>query len=241
MHHYKYFFGALILLFTCAFLPNQNNQKGQFYSYTINPQTETIKMYWQNDDGENFGSLQQLKFHLEKEKTTLKFACNGGMYLKDGSPQGWYVENGIELKPMDYRTNEYGNFYMQPNGVFFIDEQNKAHILPHAKFNSINEFKVRFATQSGPMLLLHQEVNDKFMVNSNSTYVRNGVGIKPNGEVVFVQSKNQVNLYAFASYFLELGCSDALYLDGFVSRMYAPSSGIEQLDGNFGVIITITD
>ncbi len=37
------------------------------------------------------------------------------------------------------------------------------------------------------------------------------------------------------------GCRNALYLDGFVSRMYAPEENITQTDGNFGVIIGITE
>jgi uncharacterized protein YigE (DUF2233 family) len=34
-----------------------------------------------------------------------------------------------------------------------------------------------------------------------------------------------------------MGCTEALYLDGFVSRAYMPGQGLKQLDGDFGVII----
>ena len=35
------------------------------------------------------------------------------------------------------------------------------------------------------------------------------------------------------------GCKNALYLDGFVSRDYAPSENWQQIDGNFGVMIGV--
>ena len=50
----------------------------------------------------------------------------------------------------------------------------------------------------------------------------NGVGILPDGKVVFAMSKTEVNFYNFADYFKKLGCKNALYLDGFVSRTYLP-------------------
>lgn len=37
------------------------------------------------------------------------------------------------------------------------------------------------------------------------------------------------------------GCKNALYLDGFVSRTYLPEKNWSQLDGNFGVIIGVTE
>ena len=54
-------------------------------------------------------------------------------------------------------------------------------------------------------------------------------------------SRSKINFYDFAEYFRQAGCRQALYLDGFVSRTYAPADGWNQLDGNFGVIIGITE
>ena len=45
------------------------------------------------------------------------------------------------------------------------------------------------------------------------------------GKVIFAISKQQVNFYEFASFLRELGCVNALYLDGTVSRMYLPAIG----------------
>jgi uncharacterized protein YigE (DUF2233 family) len=54
-------------------------------------------------------------------------------------------------------------------------------------------------------------------------------------------SKKEVNLYEFAKYFKDAGCKNALYLDGFVSRTYLPEKDWIQIDGNFGVIIGVTE
>jgi uncharacterized protein YigE (DUF2233 family) len=71
--------------------------------------------------------------------------------------------------------------------------------------------------------------------------IRNGVGILPNNKVIFAMSKTEINFYNFAKYFKSLGCKNALYLDGFVSRTYLPEKQWKQTDGSFGVIIGVTD
>jgi len=53
-------------------------------------------------------------------------------------------------------------------------------------------------------------------------------------------SKTEINFCDFANYFQSLGCLNALYLDGFVSRTYLPEKNWIQTDGNFGVIIGVT-
>lgn len=68
-------------------------------------------------------------------------------------------------------------------------------------------------------------------------HIRNGVGILSNGNVFFAKSKEKTNFYDLATLLKQNDCLNALYLDGFVSRTYLPSKGIEQLDGKFGVII----
>ncbi|HUN01510.1 MAG TPA: phosphodiester glycosidase family protein, partial [Niabella sp.] len=52
--------------------------------------------------------------------------------------------------------------------------------------------------------------------------------------------KTGVNFYDFVRYFQQLGCKNALYLDGAVSRMYLPEKYRMDYDGNFGVIIGVT-
>jgi len=90
------------------------------------------------------------------------------------------------------------------------------------------------------MLIIDGEINPKFKKGSTSLYVRNGVGILPDGRILFVMSKKEINFYDFAVFFKNKGCMNALYLDGFVSQIYLPEQNWKQLDGEFGVIIGLT-
>ena len=90
------------------------------------------------------------------------------------------------------------------------------------------------------MLLIDGAIHPKFTEGSSNVHIRNGVGILPNGNLLFAMSTKTTNFYDFACFFQDKGCKNALYLDGFVSRTYLPSQHWEQLDGNFGVIIAET-
>ncbi len=90
------------------------------------------------------------------------------------------------------------------------------------------------------MLVIDGKIHPSLKEGSSNLNIRNGVGILPDNRVVFVMSKEEVNFYDFANYFRRIGCKDALYLDGFVSRTYLPGKKWIQTDGNFGVIIGVT-
>ena len=99
--------------------------------------------------------------------------------------------------------------------------------------------KIKFATQSGPMLVIDGEIHKSFNKSSLNVNIRNGVGILPNNKILFAMSKKEINFYEFAEFFKSKGCVNALYLDGFVSRTYCPSKNWIQTDGDFGVIIGV--
>ena len=134
-----------------------------------------------------------------------------------------------------------GNFYLQPNGVFFIDKNQQPGILPSGQFTA-RESSAQFATQSGPMLLINGHIHRAFQPNSDNLAIRSGVGQVDENRVVFALSNTPVNLYQFASIFKEyFNCKNALYLDGRISRMYLPELRLDRLDGDFGPIIGIVD
>ena len=87
------------------------------------------------------------------------------------------------------------------------------------------------------MLLIDGHIHPKLTKGSSNLHIRNGVGVLPDGKLIFAMSKEKINFYDFATFFKNNGCQNALYLDGFVSRTYLPSKNWEQMDGNFGVII----
>ena len=93
-----------------------------------------------------------------------------------------------------------------------------------------------FLAQEHPdkeMLVIDGALHPKFLPASDSTYIRNGVGVSADGSrAVFAISNEAVNFHAFARLFRdELGLEDALYFDGNVSRLYAPELG--RHDGGF--------
>jgi len=194
-------------------------------------------MYWKNDKGEKLKSIQNLKTYVESKNLRLLFAMNGGMFNKDFSPQGLFIQNKKTLVFLDTADGS-GNFYLKPNGVFYITADNIPFVCKTSDFT--DNGKIKYATQSGPMLVINGQIHSSFRAGSTNLNIRNGVGILPDNRVVFAMSKTEINFYDFAKYFQSLGCQNALYLDGFVSRTYLPEKKWIQTDGNFGVLIGVT-
>lgn len=229
----------LLLLTTVffAFVVKERTDDNLFVTYEVNIKKSDLKLYWKNDKNEIFKSFHNLKTWLETQNKTLVFAMNAGMYMQDYSPVGLYIENKKELSHLN-TASASGNFYLKPNGVFYITTDNVPVICQTTDY--VNKGNVKYATQSGPMLVIDGTIHSAFKEGSANVNIRNGVGILPNNDVIFVMSKSEINFYDFASYFKKLGCKNALYLDGSVSRTYLPEKNWIQTDGNFGVIIGVT-
>ena len=222
-----------------VFAQRQKNTDNRFISYIVDTKKQDIKLYWKDDKQENFKSIQNLKMWLDKNKMKLVFAMNAGMYRKDNSPQGLFIDIQKTIMPLDTTNgNGNGNFYLKPNGVFYITVDNLPIICNTTNF--IDNGKVKYATQSGPMLVIDGKIHSAFKAGSTNLNIRNGVGILPDNKIIFAMSKNEINFYDFANYFKRMGCKNALYLDGLVSRTYLPEQNWKQIDGNFGVIIGVT-
>jgi uncharacterized protein YigE (DUF2233 family) len=221
-----------------AFKTKVKSYDNEILTYTVDVKNQDLKLYWKDDNGNIFKSIQNLKNHLTNKQLNLLFAVNGGMYKKDNSPQGLFIQEYKQLSPLDTSVGN-GNFYLKPNGVFYITTNNRPIICETAKF--IDNGQIKYATQSGPMLIIDGQIHSAFKQGSRNLNIRNGVGILPDNRIVFAMSKKEINFYDFANYFKTLGCNQALYLDGFVSRTYLPEKKWIQTDGNFGVIIGITE
>jgi uncharacterized protein YigE (DUF2233 family) len=230
----------LILLTTglIAFTTTKSSIDDQMLAYTVDNKIQKLHFYWKDDNGKILKSIQNLKTYVENNNSTLIFAMNGGMFNKDFSPQGLFIQNRNNLAVID-TSNGYGNFYLKPNGIFYITDNDIPFVCKTADF--IDNGKIKYATQSGPMLVIDGQIHSAFKEGSNNLNIRNGVGILPNNKIVFAMSKKEINFYDFAKYFQKMGCKNALYLDGFVSRTYLPEKNWTQIDGNFGVIIGLTE
>jgi uncharacterized protein YigE (DUF2233 family) len=183
----------------------------------------SVRTLWKNPAGVTYGSLDEAYRQIGGDLLAL---TNAGIYSESHTPEGLHVERGATLSPLNLKAGE-GNFYWRPNGVFYVADGG-AGIVESEKFNSPGgPAGVREATQSGPLLVVGGEVNRELKPDSQSRHVRNGIGVKSPSEVYIVISEDEVNLYDFASAFKEqLGCRDALYLDGCVSQAYLPARGV---------------
>ncbi len=210
-----------------------------FDYYIADLSSSKLEFYWKDEKGKIYSSLDKLRTGLRANQKMLVFATNGGMYTSTQHPQGLYIEDGQLITPLDTVKNAYGNFYMQPNGVFLIDDLGQAHVMTTQAFKAYTG-KSKQATQSGPMLVIDGKLHPRFNKGSPNKYIRSGVGVMPDNKIVFIISRKPVNFYDFAVLFRdEFKCNNALYLDGAISRMYLPEIGRKQLGGSFGVMIGV--
>lgn len=228
----------LIILFILSGSSNSIQDSDNYLICISNPKTDIIETIWKDEKGKIINDFYSLIKVQEAKNMKVNFIMNGGMFMQDYSPLGLYIEKGKTLKPVNLNDG-YGNFYLKPNGVFFIKADSTAGVCKSEDFPKIRT--IRFATQSGPMLLIDGEVHQAFTKGSKNLNIRNGVGIRTDGKIIFALSKVKVNLYEFAEFFKENGCKSALYLDGFVSRAYYPAQNWVQTDGKFGVMIAISE
>ena len=182
---------------------------------------DDIRLFWKGSDNKAYGGFSRLADALAARGRALRFAMNAGMFETDLSPVGLYVEDGRQQHRADLREG-VANFHLKPNGVFYIGD-GTAGVVETAHFLAAG-LKTRFATQSGPMLLIDGRIHPKISPTGASAKVRNGVGVRDGWLVSFVLSEEPVTFHAFAQFFRDrLNCLNALYLDGSVSSLYAPS------------------
>jgi uncharacterized protein YigE (DUF2233 family) len=164
---------------------------------------------------------------------------NAGIFGEDFAPLGLHIENGKLLHRLDLGKGGRGNFYLKPNGVFYLTERQPAIV--DARTYPKLKVKPAIATQSGPALVLKGIIHPAFREESINRHYRNGVGVTRDGKVVFAISQTLVTFYEFATLFRDvLGCDDALYLDGALSAVYAPDRGQNFLGGDFVGILAVT-
>ena len=179
---------------------------------TANPAEHAFRMYLNAPNGEKYGSLDALP------ADDLLFATNAGMYTPEYEPAGLYVENGVERKRLNTRKSGYGNFHLQPNGVFWVKGR-KAAVTSTSAYARLMP-RADLATQSGPMLVIDGKLNPRFDEDGPSRNIRNGVGVTKAGRVAIAISEVPVSFGAFARLFRDhLKCPNALYFDGSVSQL----------------------
>ena len=215
---------------------------------TFGPQSDDIRLFWRGADGHPYRTFDALARALKGQGKSLPFAMNGGMYERDFSPVGLYIENGRQLSKVNTKTvrgrpSQVPNFYKKPNGVFYLGE-GRAGVLETGQFLKKSP-SAKFATQSGPMLVIDGAIHPAFIVKSKDFKPRNGVGVTDDGKVHFAMTRGRVSFYAFAQLFRDgLRVNNALFLDGgSAPGLYVPDLGRNDppSHGGYGPIIAVVD
>ncbi len=181
-----------------------------------------IRLYWDDSAGAPLRTFRALQDFLGGDARRVRFAMNAGMYNDAGAPIGLYVAEGREREALATREGP-GNFHMMPNGVFSIDADGFARVETTPAYQARGG-EPRWATQSGPMLVIEGALHPSFQDDGPSKLIRNGVGVCENGVVRAVISETPVSFGRFARLFRDqLECPNALFLDGTVSSLWAPS------------------
>ena len=210
---------------------------GRYTVCTFDPAKDAIRLYGARTLDTAGATYDQLNTHLLRNGQHMSFAMNGGMYHHDYGPVGLLVEHGKEMGALNH-DDAFGNFFMKPNGVFWVAE-GKAGVMETEAFAKAGLSPVA-ATQSGPMLVIDGKIHPRFLPDATSLQIRNGVGILPDGRVAFAISDVPVRFHDFATLFRDrLQCNNALFLDGSISSLYAPEIRRHDRDAVMGTIIAV--
>ncbi|WP_299921219.1 phosphodiester glycosidase family protein [uncultured Pelagimonas sp.] len=220
----------------CERMEHQGNR---YTVCTVSPDTESLRLFLNDNDGNPLGSFENVQLKLRGLGRQLVFAMNAGMYHEDRSPVGHYLENGDqEMRVLSGASP--GNFGLLPNGILCL-RSGRADVIETRAYLA-RKPGCQHATQSGPMLVIDGDMHPRFLKTSTSRYIRNGVGTADKGtRAVFVISDNAVTFYEFAELFRDkLKTPNALFLDGNVSRLYAPQLGRSDTGRRMGPIVGVS-
>ena len=200
--------------------------EGALYHLWRVPRSEQsqLQLVWLGRDQKPIGSFTGLQKELAAQGKHIQFAMNAGIFERGPKPCGLTICECLEVVPLNLRRGE-GNFYLLPNGVFYLDQSKGAGVMEAGEFGQ-SGIKPRLATQSGPLLLRNGAIHPAFKTDSPNKRLRNAVGVHAaSGEIIFVMSdrldrvNGRVTFHQITRFFLHLGCNDALYLDGDISDM----------------------
>lgn len=209
----------------------------EFTACEVDLTSADVRLFLRDEAGDVLGTFGRVQEALP-EGMRLGIAMNAGMFHDDRSPVGLYVEEG-EQEMRIITSDGPGNFGLLPNGVLCLSE-GEAAVIESRSFAD-NPPSCEHATQSGPMLVIDGDLHPRFIRDSDSYNIRNGVGVTEDGDQMWMVISDQaVNFHHFARFFRDyLETPNALYFDGRVSRLHAPEIGRSDLGFPLGPILGV--
>ena len=162
---------------------------------------------------------------------------NAGMFDEDGRPIGLAIVEG-QIRARDQPAQGRRQFPSDAQRCVPGPPRRARKIVTGANWKPSPD--IRIATQSGPMLVIDGKLHPAFDTDGSSRYIRNGVGIAPDGKPRFVISEHPVSLGKFARFFRnQLKCRNALFFDGAVSALWDPANARRDSTVPLGPIVVV--
>lgn len=207
-----------------------------FRVVSVDPTRVDLDLYGHTPDGSDVHRFAELDAWLDSQGRRLIAVTNAGIFMEDLRPLGLCVERGRLVRDVN-RADGYGNFYLKPNGIFWLDAAG-AHVAETAAYAPTGD--VRLATQSGPLVLSDGQLHPSLRADSPNVLVRSGVCVDARGRVHLAIS-DATRFYELATLFRDaLGCDDGLYLDGAISQLETRDHPVpDELEVAFGGLLAI--
>ena len=200
------------------------------------PERHRITTRLARQSGEKYRSLASLARAVGS--SDVAFAMNGGMYEEDGTPVGYYVENGERLEEFNTADGP-GNFHLMPNGVFYGTGSQWVVRSTDSFLANVSD-RPEFGTQSGPMLVIDGRLHPEITRDGPSRLIRNAVGVDEEGRAHFVIANAPLSFGKLARFYRdELETPNALFLDGNVSALWNPATDRLDSGAPLGPLIVV--
>lgn len=212
----------------------------EYYSFIFDTRTHDIDFMLKDNKGSSISTLDNAVKYAASKDEDIVFATNAGMFHEDRTPVGLFISDSKIIQPINTEDGN-GNFFLKPNGIFFMEKNGKLGVKETTKFEK-SAIHPKYATQSGPLLLENGKIHPAFNEGSTNLRVRSGVGIISQYQAVFLLSKTEVNYFDFSMTFKEkFKCKDALFLDGVISEVFIQDVHQKKSTFDFSGIIAISE
>lgn len=187
-------------------------------------------------EGSPSQTIEELRAKLEASGARPFAITNAGIFEPDHRPTGLLVVDGREAGKLN-TAQGHGNFFLQPNGVLVLAP---APTIVETSAFAASPPAASQATQSGPLLVSAGRLHPKLSRSSSNKALRSGAGVDSGGRLYLAISREETTFWALATLLRDaLGCPDALYLDGAISELWAPSLGRTATSQRFSGLISV--